>query len=564
MKLINTEPRPVPWMSWDEWSDVDRLLCSAAAGADHRRGVARVDAWRARGSLPGVVDATARLRELALDDTAAVRAGRSDIAVRLAYSMAIVQLVNGVTGRIQKSKEKKSVSDLSREMGLPQLLVDLRHDATHKALPSMQRLRAASRAALAWLERFYWEPQRDYIELVFGTRPSAILLLLRKYLRASAARAEEPVAAAIDAVVDAVQDLRHRCALSEVVVPLLLDGACRRRAFATAEDLMVPLAATAAARARAAGEPPAKVRRTARAAPAVDFASLARRFVRRRDTWLPLLAALNARWPSLAPLLLEGVVSRLLAEERGAGRAQCARLYFLCSWAQLLLHSHGAARGDGEGEGGGGDAKREGSGDSGGAAPFDPLAAIGRVETHAKAMSGFEVRRHVAWLASAGESAATRSSLWSVWLVCALFSADSAARAHLVANGADDEANLSDIVRLERVAAVRFAALKMSADPAGIAAGAAGVSTAAAAAAAGTAPTDAAWERCAAWYASPIGSLQSGASLPPNLDLRPSAPYASAAAIAPLALDSAEVAPSSSAAAAAAAVQTRGLELTWW
>ena len=554
MKLINTDARPVPW-SWDEWSDVDRLLCSAAAGADQRRGVARVDAWRVRGSLPGVVDATARLRELALDDTAAARGGRSDIAIRLAYSMAIVQLVNGVTGRIQKSKEKKSVSDLSREMGLPQLLVDLRHDATHKALPSMQRLRAASRAALAWLERFYWAPQRDHIEVIFGKRPSAILLLLREYLRASAARVEEPIAAAIDAVVDAVQDLRHRCALSEVVVPLLLDGACRRRAVATAEDLMVPLAPGRAPRTRAAGEPPAKVRRTASATPAVDFASLARRFVRRRDAWLPLLAALNARWPSLAPLLLEGVISRLLAQERGAGHAQCARLYFLCSWAHLLLYSHGAARrgeeGAGEGSGSGGD--------SGGTAPFDPLAAIGRVEAHARAMSGFDVHRHVAWLASAGESAATRSSLWSVWLLCSLFGAESTARAHLAANSntADEQAHRIDTVRIGRVAAVRFAALKMSDDPAGIAIDAA-------AAAAGTAPTDATWERCTTWYASPIGSLESGESLPPNLDLRPSAPRAPAAAISPPASDSAAAAAVSSAVAAVAPVQTSGLELTWW
>lgn len=44
--------------------------------------------------------------------------------------------------------------------GLPRVLVDLRHEATHNELPSLPLLRAAADAALAWLHATYWEPQQ--------------------------------------------------------------------------------------------------------------------------------------------------------------------------------------------------------------------------------------------------------------------------------------------------------------------------------------------------------------------------------------------------------------------
>lgn len=45
------------------------------------------------------------------------------------------------------------------KIGLPDWLVDVRHEATHSALPSLDVLRAACNVALAWLRTQYWESQ---------------------------------------------------------------------------------------------------------------------------------------------------------------------------------------------------------------------------------------------------------------------------------------------------------------------------------------------------------------------------------------------------------------------
>jgi ribosomal biogenesis protein LAS1 len=47
--------------------------------------------------------------------------------------------------------------------GLPQVLVDLRHEATHNELPSLPLLRLAACQALAWLHACYWQPQFEQL-----------------------------------------------------------------------------------------------------------------------------------------------------------------------------------------------------------------------------------------------------------------------------------------------------------------------------------------------------------------------------------------------------------------
>ena len=50
-----------------------------------------------------------------------------------------------------------SAFDLSA--GLPRLLVDIRHEATHNELPSLGVLRLAAQSALNWLQDSYWGQQ---------------------------------------------------------------------------------------------------------------------------------------------------------------------------------------------------------------------------------------------------------------------------------------------------------------------------------------------------------------------------------------------------------------------
>lgn len=65
-------------------------------------------------------------------------------------------MVNGISDSQQKGRVAVSVASLASAAGLPRLLVDLRHEATHNELPSLRVLRLAAHQALAWLRASYW------------------------------------------------------------------------------------------------------------------------------------------------------------------------------------------------------------------------------------------------------------------------------------------------------------------------------------------------------------------------------------------------------------------------
>ena len=75
----------------------------------------------------------------------------------MSYAMAIVRLVNGVADAAQKGKYAASVAGLAATAGLPRVLVDVRHEATHNELPTVKMLRLAASHALSWLQGSYWE-----------------------------------------------------------------------------------------------------------------------------------------------------------------------------------------------------------------------------------------------------------------------------------------------------------------------------------------------------------------------------------------------------------------------
>eukprot|EP00884_Botryococcus_braunii_P021393 jgi/Botrbrau1/7938/Bobra.9_2s0097.1 len=157
--------RLVPWVSWDEWEDTRRGLLYGTPDLQ-RQALQRVATWRARGRIPLGVDMTACITETRRRDekfTAAKgRYTEMDPVLRLEYSMAIIRLVNGVADSAQKGRKARSVADLASEAGLPRLLVDVRHEASHNELPNLALLRVAAGHALSWLHTFYWDRQASF------------------------------------------------------------------------------------------------------------------------------------------------------------------------------------------------------------------------------------------------------------------------------------------------------------------------------------------------------------------------------------------------------------------
>ena len=171
--------RVCPWCSWEEWDEVRRALlpmehnedgaagkndgsaaCSTSSkGPEWAQGV--VAAWRARGRVPVAVDATAEIMQIKLGDPLGHGSAHEK---QLALAMALVRLVNGVSGALQKGVYAKSVASLAEQVGLPRILVDLRHEATHSGLPSLSVLSIAADQALDWLRENYWTLQRKELE----------------------------------------------------------------------------------------------------------------------------------------------------------------------------------------------------------------------------------------------------------------------------------------------------------------------------------------------------------------------------------------------------------------
>jgi hypothetical protein len=135
--------RGFPWRTAAEWCAVRDLLFGGAV----QEGLEHLAMWETRAALPQAVSATYEL--LSARD-------------RLGLACAVTRLVNGLTDPLQSAKARNLRVIAVDELGLPGLLVDARHEATHGVLPSLATLERCKKEALEWLWRNYWRgKQKD-------------------------------------------------------------------------------------------------------------------------------------------------------------------------------------------------------------------------------------------------------------------------------------------------------------------------------------------------------------------------------------------------------------------
>ncbi|CAK7263138.1 rRNA-processing protein las1 [Sporothrix epigloea] len=143
--------------------------CDTAVRAAQHAAVARVAMWMQRGHCPHMVESTALLMAAILSEeepssssSAATSMGSSAAyAARATYAAAFSRFVTGLLDGQQDRARKLSMHGLAQAVGLPPGFVELRHQATHEALPSLRRLRLASRQALTWIWGYYWANMED-------------------------------------------------------------------------------------------------------------------------------------------------------------------------------------------------------------------------------------------------------------------------------------------------------------------------------------------------------------------------------------------------------------------
>ncbi|KAI3723751.1 hypothetical protein L2E82_35508 [Cichorium intybus] len=153
----------VPWISWEDWSFVrESLFSSSPASID--LALRRISAWRSRGCLPVIIEVTASIVEIQQKDSYFRKdLSESDLLaddmLTMLYCMTIIRLVNGIVEKTRK-KNEVSIGEAADVIGIPRMLIDIRHECSHRDLPSLRLVRLASTKALDWLKAYYWEPQK--------------------------------------------------------------------------------------------------------------------------------------------------------------------------------------------------------------------------------------------------------------------------------------------------------------------------------------------------------------------------------------------------------------------
>ncbi|XP_015357150.1 ribosomal biogenesis protein LAS1L isoform X5 [Marmota marmota marmota] len=143
----------VAWLSRAEWEQVTvYLFCD-----DHklqRYALNRITVWRSRlgNELPLAVASTADLIRCKLLD---VTGGLGTDELRLLYGMALVRFVNLISERKPKFV-KLSLKSLAQEVNIPDWVVELRHELTHKKMPHINDCRRGCYFVLDWLQKTFW------------------------------------------------------------------------------------------------------------------------------------------------------------------------------------------------------------------------------------------------------------------------------------------------------------------------------------------------------------------------------------------------------------------------
>ncbi|XP_042579654.1 ribosomal biogenesis protein LAS1L-like isoform X2 [Cyprinus carpio] len=155
-KTVGKTRHVVAWMNKAEYEHVLEYLFSKEP-ALQKHALHRISAWKGRfgQSTPVAVESTADLvRCQVLDSTGQLEV--NDLV--LLYGMALVRFVNLITERQQK-RVARPLRRLAGNINIPEWVVNLRHDLTHRRLPSLKWCRKGCGFVLDWLHQEYWSRQ---------------------------------------------------------------------------------------------------------------------------------------------------------------------------------------------------------------------------------------------------------------------------------------------------------------------------------------------------------------------------------------------------------------------
>ncbi|CAB3244551.1 unnamed protein product [Arctia plantaginis] len=153
--------RVVPWYNSDEWQKVYEELSDSSSNKENALNILLV--WKARcPSLPSGIESTLSLLQVHVEDIQHNENVNNDQLLRLAYSSAIMRFVNHMLDT--ETIKGSSLYQAAKNLGVPDWIVDLRHDTAHSNnLPLITLLREACTISLQWLQHNYWDKYKPNI-----------------------------------------------------------------------------------------------------------------------------------------------------------------------------------------------------------------------------------------------------------------------------------------------------------------------------------------------------------------------------------------------------------------
>lgn len=151
------------WTNREEFEEVYRELYSNDV-KKQKHALGRIAVWKSRiPRLPVAIENTAALIGAGLEHQHEIAAGRADWEsnhkLRNLYGLALIRFINDITETKQTKFHARSVKSVASELGLPDWLVELRHNATHRQLPPLEIVSSAVQCSLNYLKECFWEKQ---------------------------------------------------------------------------------------------------------------------------------------------------------------------------------------------------------------------------------------------------------------------------------------------------------------------------------------------------------------------------------------------------------------------
>lgn len=146
----------VAWLNKAEWDQVLEYLYSNDTSLQ-KYALQRISAWKSRyaNNTPIAVECTADLVRCQVLDKSGQLDGHDIV---LLYGTALVRFVNMITER-QQGRVARPLRRLAGNLNIPEWIVDLRHEFTHRKIPNLKWCRKGCKVVLEWLQQEYWSRQ---------------------------------------------------------------------------------------------------------------------------------------------------------------------------------------------------------------------------------------------------------------------------------------------------------------------------------------------------------------------------------------------------------------------